>query len=172
MAYDNLRACREMTSNTRSDSQASPFPAPEQPRASLEPVYLAAHYIVELPEGPVTLRPETPAPAFATRLNNEGCTSATLLTAFNPGSRPLSDHANTERAEQLERRVAQSGLRAWPTTHRDPEGQWPDEHGLCILDLPAEQLDAWLTEFAQNAAVVVHPPAPPRLAWHPHLRHD
>ena len=139
-------------------------------RIERERAYRAARYRVATPDGGHVLMIGRPAPAFAGWLGTGGFRSATVLTACNPGSRPLPDAENTRRRQELETAVAAQGLSAWPAVNQDPSGQWPDEPGLCIADLPASLLDAWLERFGQNAAVVYEPPAAPRLVWHPALR--
>lgn len=139
-------------------------------RDEWERAYRAARYRVEAPDGVHVLMIGRAAPGFARCLKATGFRSATVLTACNPGSRPLPQAENARRQQELEAAVAARGLSAWPALNQDPSGQWPDEPGLCIGDLPARLLDAWLERFGQNAAVVYQPPAVPRLAWHPALR--
>ena len=137
--------------------------------AELERAYRRADYDLDTGDGPRSLQIGQPAEDVAAWMAARGLQRLVLLTAWNPGSRPLTDAQNTRRQRRLEQAVAESGLRVWPARNRDPDGQWPDEPALAIADLPDDLLAGWLEAFGQNAAVLLEPPAPPRLVWHPAL---
>ncbi len=137
--------------------------------AELERAYRRADYHLDTGDGPRSLQIDRPAEEVAAWIAAHGLQRLVLLTAWNPGSRPLANAENTQRQRQLERAVAEHGLRAWPARNRDPDGQWPDEPALAIADLPDNLLASWLEAFGQNAAVLLEPPATPRLVWHPAL---
>ncbi|WP_017940593.1 MULTISPECIES: DUF3293 domain-containing protein [unclassified Thioalkalivibrio] len=159
-----------MPVNTRGEDVRKPaqcgksHPDPTPP-AELEPAYRAADYCLETGDGFHVLHIDRPAEQTVAWMTARGAQRLVLFTACNPGSRPLTEEGNRRRQQRLERAVTEQGLRAWPARNRDPKGQWPDEPGLAIADLPDDLLARWLEAFGQNAAVLLEPPAPPRLVW-------
>ncbi|WP_038028240.1 DUF3293 domain-containing protein [Thioalkalivibrio sp. ALE31] len=159
-----------MSTNTSADA-ADPAPgraecAPTRSRrAELEQAYRKARYCVETADGSWVLRIDRAADEVAAWMAGHGTHRLVVLTACNPGSQPLTEEENQQRQQRLERAVTEQGLRAWPACNRDPLGHWPDEPGLAIADLPEHLLARWLETFGQNAAVLLEPPAPPRLVW-------
>ncbi|WP_038047778.1 DUF3293 domain-containing protein [Thioalkalivibrio sp. ALJ16] len=154
-----------MAANTSYDAPVAPRRTP-----ALERAYRAADYELVTPAGRHVLRIDQPAPAVAAWMREHNLRRLVLFTACNPGSQPGGAVANADRQRQLEVAVRDHGLAAWPASNRDPRGHWPDEPGLAIAELPDALLAAWLARFGQNAALLLEPPAPPRLVWHPALR--
>ncbi|WP_018168100.1 DUF3293 domain-containing protein [Thioalkalivibrio sp. ALMg9] len=144
-------------------------PAPVAQLATLEKAYLSAAYCLEIEGSSRVLYIDQPAEDVTTWMAERDMQRLVLFTACNPGSRPSTEGENIQRQRRLEQTVAEHGLRAWPARNRDPRGQWPDEPGLAIADLPDDLLARWLEAFGQNAAVLLEPPARPRLVWHPGL---
>nr|WP_156000737.1 DUF3293 domain-containing protein [Thioalkalivibrio sp. ALJT] len=154
--------------NSGSRHTASPQPPPRRTPA-LEQAYRAADYELTTATGRHLFHVDQPAPAVAAWMRHHGLHRLVILTACNPGSQPMSATANAHRQRQLEAAVRDRGLAAWPACNRDPQGHWPDEPGLAIAELPDALLATWLTDFGQNAALMLEPPAAPRLVWHPAL---
>lgn len=138
----------------------------------LETAYRQAIYRVELPADTYTLRIGESCPGLDQALADSDCGLLCILTAHNPCSQALTSAENRQRGDALTAAVRRAGLRSWPATNLDPAGQWPEEPGLCIANLPPRLLDTWLVRFGQNAAVVYETATVPRLVWHPALRTD
>ncbi|PYG01333.1 uncharacterized protein DUF3293 [Thioalkalivibrio sp. ALE21] len=167
-----------MTEQTSSGGSSAPGDNAEIRR--LEQVYAAAHYRVQLPPGPtgslhtaattLDLRIGEPHAELARQLSARGHARITLITAHNPFSRPSGATENARRQEQLRATITSAGRPAWPATSGDPDGEWPEEPGFGIPDLPPAIRDHWLEKFEQNAVVECEPPRAPELVWHPRLR--
>lgn len=138
-------------------------------RAELGPAYRATDYCLEIEGERHILHIDAPAPDLTAWMNERGLRRLVVFTACNPGSQPTPAEDNARRQRHLEQAVADHGLRAWPARNRDPRGQWPDEPGLMIAEVSDALLAEWLERFGQNAAVLLEPPAAPRLVWHPAL---
>ncbi len=152
-------------------------PADAAERRRLQRVYAAARYCLWLPEPPdgdaetpFELRIGEACAGLARHLNALGHTRITLITAHNPFSRPCDAADNARRQQQLRDVIARAGRPAWPATSHDPNGEWPEEPGFCVPDLPPAIRDRWLEAFAQNAVVEFRPPDVAELVWHPRLR--
>lgn len=109
--------------------------------------YRATVWSVDAPDGRVTVRPGTAAPATLR--------PSAIVTAYNPASQPHHPEQN-ERADQaLRARIRALGLHPWRTlAHGTGEdaAAW-DEPGWC---LPGETRDAAVEigrDFGQNAIV-------------------
>lgn len=142
----------------------------DRPDTALARAYAATHYHVALPHQTLILRIGQHEARFEAYLRERGIPQASLLTAWNPRSRIVPERENHELQTRLVRELEHGGWACWPTVHRDPAGRWPDEPGYCVAGMGAAELDSWLRDFDQNAAVLIQPPAAPRLVWHPEER--
>lgn len=77
-----------------------------------------------------------------------------LLTAFNPGGRPLPADENLARAARLRARLAGLGLPWHPAANSAADGGWP-EPSCWLADLEPALLDGLAAEFGQAATVCV-----------------
>ncbi|WP_018949800.1 DUF3293 domain-containing protein [Thioalkalivibrio sp. ALMg11] len=163
-----------MSANSSKNTAGRHAQAPESTpsaaqRAELEQAYRSADYCLETEDGRRVLYIDRPAEDVTVWMAGHGIQRLVVFTASNPGSQRAPRAENERQHRTLEAAVAHRGLQAWPACNRDPSGHWPDEPGLAIADLPDDLLARWLEAFGQNAAVLLEPPAPPRLVWHPGL---
>lgn len=86
-----------------------------------------------------------------------------VLTAFNPRARRSDDETNLVRHRQLLDTVADRGWESHPAVNRDPEGIWPDETSLLVVDARPDALDAIAEAFDQAAIVTGRNSEPARL---------
>jgi hypothetical protein len=75
-----------------------------------------------------------------------------ILTAHNPGSRPLSPEENARRHRELERALRGRGHDLAPSVNRSPEGDWVEE-GFAVFGIGLEEALAVGRRFGQNAII-------------------
>ena len=133
-------------------------------RAGLDRAYRAAQYWV-LAEEPFFLRVDAVSPPLDRLLANHAAVRAALLTAANPASRQVSALQNAHGHEVLAAAVGALGLIALPASNRDPDGKWPDEPGLLVLQITLTAARQLASQFGQNAWLWCELAAPVRLVW-------
>ena len=127
------------------------IPATPPAPGELLAAYLDARYEVLAPGGSCLLRPGHRAlPALAAALP---ATCWTVITAWNPGSRPRPEADNRQADAALQAELDALGLRRLPTLASDAEGNWP-EPGWLVADLSTADTDALARRFGQ--AGVLH----------------
>jgi Protein of unknown function (DUF3293) len=133
------------------------------PGCDLEAAYRATAYTAETPDGPLALRIGEASAALDCLLAVRGLTSWAYVTAYNPGSIPLSDAENERRQRELRAAVVQSD-------HPFYEGAgvgegWPPEPSLLVLGMDEAEATALARRFGQLAVVVGERGGPARLLW-------
>jgi len=105
---------------------------------ALHRAYLAALYRFNFPgrSTPVELRVGQRSDALQAWLREGAHQSATVLTAFNPGSQRCSDAMNAAAQQQLRDAVRSGSLAFIEGQNLDPAGNWPPEDSLLIADVP------------------------------------
>ncbi|PZA08023.1 MULTISPECIES: DUF3293 domain-containing protein [unclassified Meiothermus] len=73
-----------------------------------------------------------------------------ILTAYNPGSQPLSQEENLRRHRLLEREIQRLGLTHTPSLSTSPEGTWAEE-GFALFGIGLEQALELGQKFDQRA---------------------
>lgn len=135
-------------------------------QAQRHAAYRLAEYSVQTARGRQAIRVGTAGPELDAALHAEGlCTGWALVTACNPLGLPVGALENGERQRQLEARVARDGLRGLPAIGTDPDGHWPGEPGLLIIDPPEAYAETLAAEYAQNAILRGRPGAATELRW-------
>ncbi len=130
-----------------------PATVPPAGTGALLEAYLAARYEVRGPAGPAALRiGEAVPPALADALP---AGRWTLLTAWNPGSRPRDDASNRQADAALQAELDALGLRRLPASSSDGSGQW-HEPGWLVADLGTAGADALARRYGQ--AGILHWP--------------
>lgn len=86
-----------------------------------------------------------------------------IVTAFNPQASRIDDTGNRRRHQQLIEAIRRRGWESRPAVNRDPDGRWPDEQALLIVDADPRDLDALARSLDQAAIVTGRPGAPARL---------
>lgn len=77
-----------------------------------------------------------------------------FITAWNPGSRPLSKHENARRRAELRAAVKEAGLEALDGEGVGQDPSWPPEQSLLILDISRGKAISLGRRFGQLAIVV------------------
>lgn len=105
--------------------------------------YWDTRYEVNLPGGKVVVRIGEPAEAL-------GHEPWVIVTAWNPGSRQLSEVENRERHESLKAQV--TGYRTCPATGVADHGDWREE-GLFVIGVVEAEAIRLGRQFGQWAVV-------------------
>jgi hypothetical protein len=129
-------------------------------REALLRAFTNAEYRVVLGGETMSLRPGRAQPDLDAALGER---TWAILTACNPGGERDSGEANHERQRRLHDIVAESGWPAHAGVNRDPDGEWPDEPSMLIVDAPMRELDALAGRFGQAAILAGAPGQPARL---------
>lgn len=139
------------------------------PEPGLLAAYLACHYRVFLPDGPLDLRVGAMSPGLDDWLEAQGAEKWALLTAHNPGSTPQTAEGNQQRQLALQRRLAEEGWVWLPGENLDPQGLWPAEASCLVAAMGADQARALALEFGQNAWLAGGRGEVARLCWRDNL---
>ena len=131
------------------------------PDERLQDAYRRAHYRVS----GFLLRIGLPHPAFDTWLREHGVRTYVLLTSHNPRSTPLAPGVNEARHRTLLRLLAGRGLHWIPASGADPDNEWPEEHGVCLLDPPVADARELARLYEQHAIVEGACDGAPVLYW-------
>ncbi len=118
---------------------------------------------------PATFTVGTDAADVSRWLGAVGARAATVVTGWNPFSRPASDAANADANARLRRAVADAGLACVDARGTDPGETW-GEDSLCVFDASDDAVDDWLRSFDQYAVLVLRRGEAPGLRWHPAYR--
>ena len=130
------------------------IPSPPADSAALLAAYAAARYEVHAPGGVLCLKPGVPAPPALAR--TLPASIWTLLTAWNPGSRPCPEADNRHADVSLQRQLDELGLRRLPAVNSDASGAWR-EPGWLVADLATPAADGLARRYGQ--AGILHWPA-------------
>lgn len=133
--------------------------------AELEQAYRATAYQVTLPCGKLVLRVGLQAPLLDAWLEQSGYREWSLLTAWNPASRLLTDAENRELQELLQQQLRSRGLSFFQAENHSDSGMWPIEASLFVPALRPEEADTLARLFGQNAYLSGNLGFPPRLLW-------
>lgn len=117
---------------------------------SLLNAFLATDYCVDIDEERLCVEIGQCCPALDAAAGQH---SWVLITAFNPGAEQLDEGENLARHNELKAVVEDAGLPAWPSIHRARDGNWPDEHGLLVIDAPSEWVHHQARRFGQVGVV-------------------
>ena len=85
--------------------------------------------------------------------------SAAFITAYNPFSRPTTEHENTVPQAEIE----SLNLGIYPGQGEDPTGQWAAEASALAMGIGFEQANMLGVKYQQNAIVWIGRDAKPQL---------
>jgi|SRR5579884_1751986 len=134
-------------------------------RAALEAAYRAAVYVVDAPDGPLSLHVGQTHPELDRLLTHGGVTSWAFVTASNPGSVRLDDADNAARRRALEEAVRRRGKRFLSGRGVAADGSWPAEESLFVLGVDDAEAAELGRRFGQAAVVCGAVGAAARLVW-------
>jgi hypothetical protein len=134
-------------------------------RNHLAAAYQATTYVVDAPDGPLSLRVGRTHADLDRLLARHGVTSWAFVTAYNPGSIRLDDTANRARQRQLEEAARALGKAVLPGRGVGDDGTWPPEESLLVLGISEPEAVSLGRRFGQAAVVCGETGAPARLAW-------
>jgi hypothetical protein len=116
--------------------------------------YLRTTFVAETPNGKIEIRPGSSSVALDSILRKNRVAEWAYVTAYNPGSRLMSDEINKRAHEELRRVVSERRLICFDEHGVGPGGVWPPEASLLVLGLSMDQARALGRQFGQLAIVV------------------
>ncbi len=123
--------------------------------AALSHAFEKAIYRVHSPQGNIDVRIGQFNRTLNQLLQQETSRGAAILTACNPGAQICSRAFNDAVQESLLRSLQKLDLRWWPAVNLDPNGKWPDEPSLLVLDISLQQARWQARLFKQLAFVYI-----------------
>ncbi len=143
-----------MTSQPADGSRVAP---------TLIAAYRATHYCVNGVSPPFLLRVDEANADLARCHADRGVACSAFLTAWNPGSRPMSEDENERAQERLRLLLEARGFPLIEGLGVDPTGQWEGEESLLVLGIPREVACEIGRSFRQHGVVWSDRDAVPRL---------
>lgn len=133
-------------------------------RTRLVAAYRQTAYRISLPGKPAVLRIDVPWAAVDPRLTH-GLECLAYITAANPASQALDDAENARRLRALLDDIMALGSSAQSGIAVADDGNWPDEPGFLVADLPIETARALAVRYGQNAFLHARTGDAVRLIW-------
>jgi hypothetical protein len=115
--------------------------------------YRRTTFVADTSSGRLSIRVGQHCAELDTLLAVHGVTNWAYVTAFNPGSVPLSVEENAARQRRLESAVAELGLVSYPGQGVSDNSRWPPEQSLLILGITRLATNKLGSEFGQLAVV-------------------
>ena len=127
-------------------------------KTELEKNYLSTTYSVFIKKEKFDIHIEQALPKKIQQLINKD-KSAAILTAWNPGSQPLSESENNLRNNQLKLRI--EDYSSFKALGQGQDKSWPAEESFFIVGIKKTELEKLAVEFEQYAYVycVINKPA-------------
>ncbi len=130
----------------------------------LEAAYRQTHFTVDGGVDPAfVLRIDQASAELLAMYQAHGVGNAAFLTAWNPGSRRLSEDVNGVAQASMEAELCADGLTLIAGVGVDPTGKWPGEPSVLVLGITLERAQSIGREFGQNAIVWMDHDGVPRL---------
>ena len=114
--------------------------------------YLQAEYRVHA-DTPFSLRVGTHSEILRALYAQTGSHGAAFITPCNPLGHLLTARENELKLQELENTLDALGLQHLPAEGLDPQGEWPPEKGVLVLDLSLDQARDIGREFRQNGVL-------------------
>ncbi len=128
--------------------------------------YRAALYDIDAGHGNwVTLRIGHSSTPCDEILRVHRAMTAAVITAYNPRSRKRSAVENASAHRALNEAVTRMGKTALPSRARAPDGSWPVEPGLFVLEIAGIEALALAQRFDQFAFVWIERGGPATLVF-------
>lgn len=129
----------------------------------LRQAYETSHYLVDKPS--LSIRIGELHPELDGHLSKTEFTHWSYLTAWNPGSRRLSQEENAARQDALLQIVGALDLPYAEGRSTHPTNDWPDEESVLIIGIELAQARALARDFGQLAFVTGSIGEAARLEW-------
>ena len=127
--------------------------------------YRAASYIVDAPDGPITIRVDQPNAGLDELLSASGVTEWAFVTAWNPGSMHLPPAENQRNNSDLLERATSQGYTALTGIGVGDDGEWPPEPSFLILGIPLVAAVELGRFYRQRAIIAGSYGEAPELVW-------
>jgi hypothetical protein len=115
--------------------------------------YRQTHFCADTPHGPIVIRVGQTCPTLDGLLVEASCATWAYITAFNPGSFPLSEAENEARQYELEATVRQLGHVMFQGKGISHDGAWSPEPSILVLGIGREAAGELGRRFGQRAIV-------------------
>jgi hypothetical protein len=115
--------------------------------------YRRTTFLAETPSGRLRLRIGKRSSELDAFLTAHGATTWAFVTAFNPGSVPLSVEENSARQIELETVAAGQGFVCYRGEGIGDDGVWPPERSVLVLGIDRESAERLGRRFGQVAIV-------------------
>lgn len=121
---------------------------------SLVAAYLDTNYWVDWTSETCTnIRIGSDQDLFIQALGDSNLNTFAIITAYNPGSRILSDEENQQHHAALHAWLKKSTGLIFPSIHISADGKWPPEPGFLVAGISPTFALQTAHIFAQNAIV-------------------
>lgn len=124
-----------------------------QSSTALWDAYRRTTYAVQTGDGEIRIHPGRRSPELDTLLDQRHVDQWAYITAYNPGSRLLSEPDNIRRRQSLVDAVRGRGLTFFEGASVLDAAAWPPEPSLLILGIPLADARALGRKFGQLAIV-------------------
>jgi hypothetical protein len=130
---------------------------------SLLSAYRRTSFCADTTQGRLVIRIGRTCLELDALLLSTGSATWAYVTAFNPGSVPLTDDENNARQRQLEDIVRELGYPMFGGEGIADEGVWPPEKSVLVLGIAREAAVELGGRFGQRAIVFGHVGGPASL---------
>lgn len=121
--------------------------------AALEKAYRATAYVVDLPDGPVSIRIGQRCPRVDAWLSAHALNEWVFITAWNPQSEILDNKINELRNAALGDALRQRACVVFSGRGQPDQGGWTAEESLLALGISEADAVALGAQFGQHAVV-------------------
>ena len=127
--------------------------------------YRATTYRVFLPGGGCDLRPGMASETLRCWLETAGVIRFAILTAHNPGSRPVAAEENALRQAELECTLLELGYEPYAGENVADGDSWPDEESCFLPGMSVAEAQVLARRYGQIAIVCGGADGVPELVW-------
>ena len=116
--------------------------------------YRSTDFIIQAPDGELTMRCEHDNDAIDDLLARLGKRNSAFITAHNPGSVKLRSSENAQRHQELLHEVKRIGYLHFPGRGVGKDSNWDPEDSVFIVGIPKSEAQELGRAFGQIAIVV------------------
>ena len=115
--------------------------------------YRQTHFCADTPLGRIVIQVDRTNSTLDTLLRGTGHATWAYITAFNPGSVPLSEAENEVRQQDLEDVVRRLGNPTYRGEGIGTDRSWPSERSILVLGIERQAAMGLGVRFGQRAIV-------------------